>query len=93
MITNGLLLDEDLIDFMLEYKNFKVLSISIDNEKNTIRKQANIKEKKWDEKWQHVENMMAYFQKRKKQLDYNHCNLDSKTVVLDENYYFKVVNG
>ena len=45
MITNGLLLSEKLIDFMLNYKNFKVLSISIDNEKNTIRKQANIQEK------------------------------------------------
>ncbi|OUV61125.1 MAG: hypothetical protein CBC82_07225 [Cellvibrionales bacterium TMED122] len=85
MITNGLLLTEELIDFMLEYKNFKVLSISIDNEKNTIRKQANIQEGKWDEKWSHVENMMLYFQKRKKELNYTHCNLDSKTVVLDEN--------
>ena len=85
MITNGLLLSEKLIDFMLNYKNFKVLSISIDNEKNTIRKQANIQEKKWDEKWGHVEKMMRYFQKRKKELNYNHCNLDSKTVVLDEN--------
>ena len=85
MITNGLLLTKDLIDFMLKYKNFKVLSISIDNEKNTIRKQANIQESKWDEKWNHVENMMLYFQKRKKELNYNHCNLDSKTVVLDEN--------
>ena len=28
MITNGLLLIEDLINFMLEYKNFKVLSLS-----------------------------------------------------------------
>ena len=85
MITNGLLLTKDLIDFMLEYKNFKVLSISIDNEKNTIRKQANIQENKWDEKWSHVEDMMLYFQKRKKDLNYTHCNLDSKTVVLDEN--------
>ena len=85
MITNGLLLTEDLIDFMLEYKNFKVLSISIDNEKNTIRKQANINEKRWDDKWKHVENMMIYFQKRKKEKNYTHCNLDSKTVVLDEN--------
>ena len=32
MITNGLLLTKNLIDFKLEYKNFKVLSISIDNE-------------------------------------------------------------
>ena len=85
MITNGLLLTEDLINFMLEYKNFKVLSISIDNVNNTIRKQANIQENKWDEKWSHVENMMRYFQKRKFDRGYNHCNLDSKTVVLDEN--------
>ena len=49
---------------MLEYKNFKVLSISIDNEKNTIRKQANINEK--DGRSLNFENMMIYFQKRKK---------------------------
>ena len=55
MITNGLLLTEDLIDFMFKYKNFKVLSISIDNYKNTLRKQANIQEKSWDQKWSHVE--------------------------------------
>ena len=66
MITNGLLLTEDLIDFMLKYKNFKVLSISIDNENNALRKQANIQEEKWDQKWRHVEKMMLYFQKRKK---------------------------
>ena len=29
IITNGILLNEDLIDFMLGYKNFKILSISI----------------------------------------------------------------
>ena len=68
MITNGLLLTEDLIDFMLKYKNFKVLSISIDNENNALRKQANIQEEKWDQKWRHVEKMMLYFQKRKKEL-------------------------
>lgn len=84
MITNGLLLNEDLIEFLLSYKNFKVLSISIDNVKNTIRKQANIKEKNWDQKWTHVENMMRYFQKRKSEIS-NSCSLDSKTVVLDEN--------
>ena len=66
MITNGLLLTEDLIDFMLKYKNFKVLSISIDNENNALRKQDNIKEEKCDQKWRHVEKMMLYFQKKKK---------------------------
>jgi MoaA/NifB/PqqE/SkfB family radical SAM enzyme len=85
MITNGILLTENLIDFMLGYKNFKVLSISIDNRKNLIRKSANVKEKKWDEKWEHVESMMFYFQKRKKELNRADCVLDSKTVVLDEN--------
>ena len=85
MITNGLLLTEDLIDFMFKYKNFKVLSISIDNYKNTLRKQANIQEKSWDQKWSHVEKMMLYFHEQKKKNNYSHCNLDSKTVVLDEN--------
>jgi len=85
IITNGLLLNEKLIDFLLKYKNFKVLSISIDNVKNTIRKSANVQEKKWDEKWLHVEKMMIYFQKRKKELNHPECILDSKTVVLDEN--------
>ncbi len=85
IITNGLLLTEELIDFFLLEKNFKVLSISIDNRKNVIRKLANVKETKWDEKWAHVEKMMDYFQKRKKELNHNNCILDSKTVVLDEN--------
>ena len=84
IITNGLLLDEELIDFMLSYKNFKVLSVSIDNVKNTIRKQANVKEKNWDQKWSHVENMMHYFSKKKESLG-SSCTLDSKTVVLDDN--------
>ena len=85
IICNGLLLSEKLIDIMLSSKNFKVLSISIDNRKNTIRKLANVNEKKWDEKWSHAENMMIYFQKRKKELNHESCILDAKTCVLDEN--------
>ena len=85
IITNGILLDEKLIDFLLSYKKFKVLSISIDNKNNTIRKSANVQEKNWDKKWQHVERMMLYFQKRKKELNNSECILDSKTVILDEN--------
>ena len=73
LICNGLLLTEDLIDFLLSSKNFKVLSISIDNRGNTIRKQANIKEKKWEEKWEHTERMMLYFQKRKIELGHERC--------------------
>ena len=45
IICNGLLLSEKLIEIMLSSKNFKVLSISIDNRKNTIRKLANVNEK------------------------------------------------
>ena len=42
-------------------------------------------EKNWDKKWKHVEKMMLYFQKRKKELNNSECILDSKTVILDEN--------
>jgi len=43
LICNGLLLSEEIIDLLLSQKNFKVLSISIDNRNNTIRKLANRK--------------------------------------------------
>jgi len=85
LICNGLLLTEEIIDLLLSFKSFKVLSISIDNRKNTIRKSANVKETKWDEKWSHAEKMMLYFQKRKIELGHPTCILDAKTVVLDEN--------
>ena len=85
IICNGLLLSEKLIDVLLSSKNFKVLSISIDNRDNKIRKLANVKEKKWEEKWAHADKMMLYFQKRKKELNHPSCILDAKTCVLDEN--------
>ena len=77
IITNGILLSEELIDFLLEYKNFKVLSISIDNINNTLR------DVKID-KWKHVEKMMHYFYEKKSRIR-NDCTLDSKTTVLDDN--------
>ena len=77
IITNGVLLTKELIDFMLQYKNFKVLSISIDNINNTLR---DVK----IEKWKHVENMMLYFQEAKTRINHN-CTLDSKTTILDQN--------
>jgi len=85
IICNGLLLSEEIIDLILSSKNFKVLSISIDNRKNTIRKLANVNEKKWDEKWSHAEKMMIYFQKRKIELNHETCVLDAKTCILDTN--------
>ena len=85
IICNGLLLTKEIIDLLLSHKNFKILSISIDNRNNDIRKGANIDVKNWDQKWKHAEEMMLYFQKRKRELNHSTCILDSKTVVLDEN--------
>ncbi len=77
MICNGVLLKPDIIDFMLDYDRFRVLSISIDDIGNTARGISN-------EKWQHTEEMMRYFAKRRDELK-SSCVLDAKTVVLDEN--------
>ena len=60
MITNGILLNEELIDFLLTYKKFKVLSISIDNKKNTIRKMLT-----FVKKWMKIKVKKMMTQKRK----------------------------
>lgn len=77
IISNGLLLSEEKIDFLLSFPRFRVLSISIDNIGNTLR---DVK----PDRWKHVERMMHYFAKRRDELG-SSCLLDSKTVVLDEN--------
>ena len=54
MITNGILLNEELIDFLLTYKKFKVLSISIDNKKIQLGKMLTLVKKngmKNGQKW------------------------------------------
>ena len=84
IVCNGIMLNEEYIELFLSSENFKVLSISIENRNNQIRKLANVNEKKWDEKWAHTEKMMRHFAKRKKELNHP-ATLDSKTVVLDEN--------
>ncbi|MBF0559226.1 MAG: radical SAM protein [Nitrospirae bacterium] len=77
VITNGVLLTEEMIDFMLSYPNFRVLSISVDSIRNTVR---NIP----SDKWAHVEAMIRYFAQRRDHLS-SKCVLDAKTMVLDEN--------
>ena len=77
MVTNGLLLNEQKIDLLLSKKNFKVLSISVDDIGNEIR---DVKPKQWAKM---VENV-KYFHRRKKELK-SDCILDIKTVVLDSN--------
>ena len=77
MISNGLLLDEKIVDLLLSQPNFKVLSISIDDIGNINR----------DVKpflWARFVEAIEYFNKRKKELG-SQCELDIKTVVLDSN--------
>jgi len=77
MISNGLLLTEKKIDFLLSFPRFRVLSISIDDIGNKNR-EVN------PAQWARTENMMRYFIKRRNQLKSN-CVLEAKTVVLDKN--------
>jgi len=77
IISNGLLLNEETIDYLLSFPKFKVLSISIDNIKNTLR---DVKK----DQWEHVERMMNYFVTKRNQI-HPECTLEAKTVVLDEN--------
>jgi MoaA/NifB/PqqE/SkfB family radical SAM enzyme len=77
LITNGLLLNEKKIDFLLSYPNFKVLSLSIDDIGNKIRGVS-------AKSWTHLENMVNYFFKEKNATS-SDCILDVKTMVLDEN--------
>ena len=77
MVTNGLLLNEHKIDLLLSKKNFKVISISVDDIGNEIR---DVKPKQWAKMLENVK----YFHRRKKELK-SDCILDIKTVVLDSN--------
>lgn len=77
IISNGLLLTHELIDEMLKYENFKVLSISIDNIGNTLR---DLSAKEWLE----LKEKLAYFVKKRDEMG-SSCVLDIKTTILDEN--------
>lgn len=77
LITNGLLLNKEIIDLLLEYENFKTLSISIDTIGNINR---GVTKSQWDRL---VENLNYFIEQRdKKNID---CKLDVKTTILDEN--------
>ncbi len=77
IISNGVLLNEELVDFLLSFPSFKVLSISIDDIGNKVR---GLHEKQW----LHLVKMLRLFQAKKKQFN-SSCILDVKTMVLDEN--------
>ena len=77
MITNGLLINDKVIDIMLSQPNFKNLGISIDNIGNTNR---DFKKGKWEEL---VNNINKFKTKRDKIKSSTAINI--KSVVLDEN--------
>lgn len=77
IISNGLLLDNSIIDLLLSRQKFQVLSISVDNIGNTLR---DVDPKKWEA----AEAMFrSYISRRDAQG--SHALLDTKTVVLDQN--------
>ena len=77
MISNGLLLTEEKINFLLSFPKFRVLSISIDDIGNKNR-EVN------ERQWARTEDMMRFFKKRRDELK-SSCVLEAKTVVLDTN--------
>lgn len=77
LITNGLLLTEDLCDFMLSYPKFRILSISVDSVGNNVRDVDPVQ-------WKRTEEMMKYFKEQKNNAG-SSAGLDIKTTILDEN--------
>lgn len=77
LITNGLLLTEDWIDTFLSLDHFRVLSISVDDVGNTIRKAP-------PGQWRRMESVLAYFHQARGKRG-GGCLLDIKTTVLDAN--------
>lgn len=76
IISNGLLLNKEKIDYFLSFPKFKVLSLSIDDIGNRIR---GVKE----EQWEHLKDMINYFHTEKKELN-SDCILDIKSVIVDD---------
>ncbi|MBT5303715.1 MAG: radical SAM protein [Candidatus Scalindua sp.] len=77
IISNGILLNEETIDYLLSFPNFKVLSLSIDNIGNTLRDVT-------FSQWEHLKKMLKYFLEKRSNL-HSDCILDIKTMILDEN--------
>ena len=76
VITNGTLLTHELSDFMLGFEKFRILSISVDDIKNRIRKINS-------ELWENTEREIKYFLERRNQINPS-CTFDIKTTILDE---------
>ena len=77
IITNGLLINEEIINLLLSEENFKNLGISIDNIGNTNR---DFKAGKWEE----LVSIIKKFRIKRNELK-SKTALNIKSVVLDEN--------
>ena len=77
IISNGLLLTNEIIELLLSTPNFKVLSISVDDIGNIVRDVV-------PDQWVKAEELMRRFSEKRDKYRSNTV-LDSKTVVLDEN--------
>ncbi len=80
VITNGVLLSEDIVDLMLSLPHFKVLAISIDSISKDILNARGMS----DSDWGRLNNILEYFIKKHKEKK-SRCILEIKTLVLDEN--------
>ena len=77
MITNGLLLNDQKIEKLLDEENFKVLAISIDTMGNVNR---DVTKPQWEKLLKQIEFFNFLRNKKNKK-----TALDIKTVILDEN--------
>ena len=77
IITNGTLLNDDFFNLFLEYKNFKILSVSIDTLGNTNR---DFKKGQWEKLVKNLQKFKKQIQQQKSEIVIN-----IKTVVTDEN--------
>lgn len=77
VISNGVLLNQKTIDYMLSFPKFKVLSLSIDEIEGKNRGFTLVQ-------WKDIVKTMKYFLKRRDAIG-SDCMLDVKTLVLDEN--------
>lgn len=77
VISNGILLTKEIIDRLLAFENFRVLSISID----TI---GGVNRDLRPAQWHRLIRMMRYFRERRDEVG-SSALLDVKTLILDEN--------
>lgn len=80
LITNGVLLTEELVDLLLSFSKFRVLAISIDDLKSHIDNIRGLGHKQWED----LERILKYFIVRRDKTN-SSCALEIKTLVLDEN--------